>query len=162
MPLQESFLGTTGAVGFPWPNAGWALADGSSIPLSQNEALFAVLGTTYGGDGVSSFSLPDLRGRHPYGQGAGPNRTPAIMGSWSGREMTSLLLAQMPPHEHPVALGGSAGAAGAGMAEGGSGAVQPMPTGVTGEGRPFPLGPPTVVHSFIVCITGLFPVPNDW
>lgn len=162
MPLLESYLGTVGGVAYSWPNPGWALADGSSLPISQNDALYAVLGTTYGGDGVNVFLLPDLRGRGPSGQGLAAGRTPSIIGTASGREFTTILPNHLPPHEHPVALGGAPGASGTGMAASGSGAVQPMPTSYTGSGEPIGLGPPALVQSFIVCITGLFPPRQDW
>lgn len=162
MPLYESYLGTIGAVAYAWPNDGWALADGATIPISQNDALYAVLGTTYGGDGVRLFALPDLRGRGLLGQGVAPGRTPAAVGTASGQERTTILPNHLPPHEHPVALGGAVGAGGSGMAASGTGAVQAMPTSVVGAGDPIALGPPTLVASYIVCITGLFPPHADW
>lgn len=162
MPLYESYLGVVGAVGYPYANRGWGLANGTTIPLNQNEALFTVMGTTYGGDGVNTFALPDLQGREPTGQGTGPDGRQWQAGLTAGSEIGFLTSAQMPPHEHPVSLGGSGGSSGAAMANAGSGAVAPMPSSVVGEGRPFALVPPAVVHSFIICLTGIFPVRQDW
>lgn len=162
MPLSESYLGVVGAVGYPYANVGWGLANGSMMPVSQSTALFSVLGTTFGGDGMNNFALPDLRGREPVGQGTQPGGRPWLAGLIDGSEFGFITSAQMPPHEHAVSLGGSGGSSGAVMANAGSGAVQPMPTSVVGEGRPFALGPPAVVHSFIVCLSGIFPVPQNW
>jgi microcystin-dependent protein len=81
---------------------GWALCDGQLLSISSHSALFSILGTTYGGDGVSTFGLPDLRGRVPVHAGQGPGLTPASLGHKSGTETVTLTTAQMPSHHHGV------------------------------------------------------------
>lgn len=88
---------------------GWALCDGQLIDTSQNEALFSVLGSVYGGDGRTTFGLPDLRGRIPIHQGSGPALTPRSIGSKTGTENVVLTAADLPAHGHEVF--GSASAA---------------------------------------------------
>ena len=87
----------TGAVYCP---RGWAEAAGQMVPISQNQALYSVYGTTYGGDGSKTFALPDLRGRIAMGQGAGTGLTPRNQGQMTGTETTTLTISQMPPHNH--------------------------------------------------------------
>jgi len=81
---------------------GWALCDGGLLPISQNDALYAVIGTTYGGDGISTFALPDLRGRVPIHQGQGPGLSQYVIGEASGTEQVTLLGNQMAAHFHNV------------------------------------------------------------
>ncbi|AUS07266.1 phage tail protein [Tamlana carrageenivorans] len=81
---------------------GWAFCDGQLLAISQNQALFSLLGTTYGGDGRTTFALPDLRGRVPMHAGNGPGLTPRTQGAKSGSETNTLSVSQMPSHSHPV------------------------------------------------------------
>ncbi len=81
---------------------GWAEASGQLLAISPNSALFSILGTTYGGDGRTTFGLPDLRGRVPLGQGSGPGLSSYQMGQRSGSEQVTLTAAEMPSHNHPV------------------------------------------------------------
>ncbi|GIQ69907.1 phage tail protein [Xylanibacillus composti] len=78
----------------------WHFCDGSLLPISQNSALYSILGTRYGGDGKSTFALPDLMGRAPMGQGAGPGLTSYEVGQKIGAETVTLLSTQMPAHNH--------------------------------------------------------------
>ena len=89
-------------VGFTFCPQGWAEANGQLLPISQNTALFSLFGTTYGGDGMTTFALPDLRGRVPIHAGAGPGLTPRNLGSRSGTEAVTLSESQMPSHTHTV------------------------------------------------------------
>ena len=82
--------------------SGWALCAGQLLPISQNTALFSLLGTYYGGDGKSTFALPDLRQRMPLGAGDGPGLTPRGQGESGGSASVALLPAQMPAHTHPL------------------------------------------------------------
>ena len=86
----------------PQAPAGWATCDGQLMPLSQNTALFSLLGTTYGGDGKSTFALPDLQGAIPIGAGQGPGLSERFLGEMSGTETTTLLSSEMPAHAHTV------------------------------------------------------------
>jgi microcystin-dependent protein len=81
---------------------GWALCDGQLLPISQNTALFSILGTTYGGDGRTTFALPDLRGRVPVHQGQGPGLSSYDLGQSAGSENVTLSTSQMPSHNHLV------------------------------------------------------------
>jgi microcystin-dependent protein len=80
----------------------WALCDGQLLPINQNQALFSILGTTYGGDGQTTFALPDLRGRFPMHPGNGPGLSPRNLGEEGGVENVTLTTAQMPTHTHPA------------------------------------------------------------
>jgi microcystin-dependent protein len=81
---------------------GWALCDGQLLPISQNTALFSLLGTFYGGDGKSTFALPDLQGASPIHQGQGPGLSQRFLGEQSGAETITLLTSEMPLHNHSV------------------------------------------------------------
>ena len=84
---------------------GWHYCDGSLLSISQNSALFSLLGTTYGGDGITTFGLPDLRGRVPVGAGAAaPGRSAYTLGQVGGTESVTLTIAQMPAHNHPLSI----------------------------------------------------------
>lgn len=116
---METFIGTILPVAFNYAPPGWALCDGSLLPISQNSALFAVLGTSYGGDGVHNFALPDMRGRTPVGQGAGPGLQPMQMGQSGGEPTMSMTLngaatvalsaANLPTHSHDATFSPSGG-----------------------------------------------------
>lgn len=103
---------------FNFAPKGWAFCDGQILPLSQNTALFSLLGTTYGGDGKSNFALPDLQGRAPMHPGQGPGLSLHDLGESSGSETVTLLQSEIPSHSHtlmaqaspadsPVATGGA-------------------------------------------------------
>jgi microcystin-dependent protein len=97
----EPFVGQITLFPFFFAPRGWALCEGQVLPISQNTALFSLLGTYYGGNGVSNFALPDLRGRVPVGQGQGPGLSNYDIGSVQGVESVTLLASQVPPHSHP-------------------------------------------------------------
>lgn len=78
----------------------WTYCNGQLLPISQNQALFSLLGTAYGGDGISTFGLPDLRGRAPVSSGAGQNLTPYTLGQKSGNEAVTLTVNTIPSHAH--------------------------------------------------------------
>jgi microcystin-dependent protein len=127
------------------------------MPVSQNSALFSLLGTQYGGDGQRTYNLPDLRGRMAVGQGQGPGLSQRIVGETGGAETVTLLANHLPAHTHPVSLGGTASGTGGTMAASGSGAVTPMPSGVTGGGFPVPIVPPMLTVNFQIAIQGIYP-----
>src|ERR1700742_435994 len=85
---------------FNFAPKGWAFCDGQLLPLSQNTALFSLLGTTYGGDGKSTFALPNLQGRSPLHQGQGPGLSDYVLGEEGGSEGVTLLLGEIPLHGH--------------------------------------------------------------
>jgi microcystin-dependent protein len=83
---------------------GWALCDGSLLQVNQNQALFSLLGNTFGGDGQTTFALPDLRGRFPVGIGAGPGLTTIGLGQAAGSENVTLTVNNLPPHGHTTVV----------------------------------------------------------
>jgi len=85
------------------PN-GWAFCMGNILSIAQNTALFSLLGTTYGGDGISTFALPDFRGRVPVGAGQGPGLSPYVIGKVNGSETVNLITNQIPAHNHTASL----------------------------------------------------------
>ena len=97
---QECFLGEVKMVGFNFAPRGYALAHGQILPINQNQSLYSILGTTYGGDGRTTFALPDLRGRVPIGWGQGSALSNYSLGEKVGSETNTLTLANLPSHNH--------------------------------------------------------------
>ncbi len=106
--MSEPFLAEIIMFGGNFAPRGWALCDGQILPINQNQALFSLLGTSYGGDGRTTFGLPDLRGRAPIhpGRAIGTSQDFAL-GQRSGNEDTTLTLANLPAHSHTVSTGNS-------------------------------------------------------
>lgn len=100
---MEPFMGELRLFGFNFAPQGWAMCQGQSLPIAQYTALFSLLGTTYGGDGQTTFNLPDLRGRTPIGFGQGAGLSAYSQGEVGGQEQVTLLAAQLPAHNHTVA-----------------------------------------------------------
>ncbi|HEX9010768.1 MAG TPA: tail fiber protein [Holophagaceae bacterium] len=156
---------------------GWALCNGQLMPISQYTALFAILGTTYGGNGTSTFALPDLRGRLPMHAGQGPGLSPRALGELGGEESVTLLAPQMPAHSHALnAVNAQAGAdspANAFLAQsydqnnsnpissytGGSPntSLNPASVGAAGGSQPHDNMPPFGCVNFIIALNGVFP-----
>ena len=167
------FLGQVMIVPFQFAPKGWAMCSGQLLSISQNTALFALLGTTFGGDGRTTFALPDLRGRAPIGMGQGPGLQPYDLGETGGVEEVTLTLSQIPSHTH-VAMGATA-VANTGSPAGASWAMPrallyssiapsvPMSTealGSTGGGQPHENRKPYVVMTYVIAIQGIFPSRN--
>ncbi len=93
-----------------WAPSNWSLCQGQLIAISRNNALFSIIGTKYGGDGRSSFGLPNLQGRVPMGAGRGPGLTPRLIGQAGGQETVTLNILNMPSHNHMIM--GTPGASG--------------------------------------------------
>ena len=108
--MSEPFLGEIKMIGFNFPPRGWALCDGQTLAIAQNSALFSLLGTTFGGDGRTTFGLPDLRGRNPLHVGSGPGLATVTWGQKSGTNTYQLTTAEMPAHNHTVTPRGRNGA----------------------------------------------------
>jgi microcystin-dependent protein len=98
---MEPFIGQIICVGFNYAPEGWAQCNGQLLSIAQYTALFALLGTTYGGDGRTTFGLPDLRGRAPIGVGQGSGLPAVVQGQMAGSPTVTLSTAQMPEHTHP-------------------------------------------------------------
>jgi microcystin-dependent protein len=96
----EPFIGEVMWVGFNFCPKGWAQANGQLLPINQNQALFSLLGTQYGGNGATTFALPDLRGRTMVHVGTGPGLSNIVQGEVGGAEAQTLTFAQMPSHSH--------------------------------------------------------------
>lgn len=173
--MSDPFLGEIRMFGFGFAPKGWASCNGQLLPISQNQALFSLLGTTYGGDGRTTFALPDLRGRVPINQGQGPGLSAYAIGQQAGSESETLAVNQLPAHNHPVnAAGGPTSNKPAGNVLAGAGgprantyAAAPDGTvlhagavGQAGGGQPHNNVQPTVAVSFCIALTGIYP-PRD-
>jgi microcystin-dependent protein len=100
--MSEPFVGEIRMFAGNFAPRGWAFCDGQLLAVSQNDALFSLLGTIYGGDGRTTFGLPDLRGRLPIHAGTGPGLSPRRLGSKGGAEKVTLTVNQLPSHTHPM------------------------------------------------------------
>ena len=98
--MSEPFLAEVRMVGFNFAPRGWAFCDGQILPINQNQSLYSLLGTTYGGDGRTSFALPDLRGRTPIHVGRSNGGADHTLGQKSGEETHTLYANEMPQHTH--------------------------------------------------------------
>jgi len=107
--MSQPFVGQMIAVGFNFAPVGWLLCNGQTVPISQYEALYTLIGTTYGGDGQTNFALPDLRGRSPLCMGTGSGLPTFVQGQVGGSETVSLASAQIGAHNHPLQVSANAG-----------------------------------------------------
>jgi len=166
--MSQPYMGEIRLVGFTFAPVGWALCDGSLLDIDQNQALFSLLGTTYGGDGVETFALPDLRGRVAMHQGNGH-----VLGEQGGTETVTLAVTQLPAHPHvPQAsnAGGSTSPTGSVWAN--SAALQfasasstlapmnPGSIGPTGGSQPHENMLPFQVINFVIALQGIYPSQN--
>ncbi|PXA91705.1 phage tail protein [Nostoc sp. 3335mG] len=157
----------------------WHFCDGSLLDIATNQPLFALLGTAFGGDGETSFALPDLRGRIPIGQGQGPGLTDRAIGQQSGSETVTLTIDQLPAHSHAVTVTSSAATSpqpgGNVPATPANGAAFYLPPDVgtqvdaplatdtlqsAGGGQAHENRMPTAAISFIISLTGAVPQPD--
>lgn len=99
---MECYIGQIALFAFPRVPIGWLACDGSLVAISDYEALFTLIGTTYGGNGQTNFALPDLRGRVPLHQGQGSGLSPRVIGERAGTEQVTLLQTQLPQHAHAL------------------------------------------------------------
>jgi microcystin-dependent protein len=155
---------------------GWAFCDGQILPISQNTALFSLLGTTYGGDGRTNFALPNLQGAAPLQAGQGPGLSLRNLGETGGEESVTLLESQMPAHTHVVQCyngpgdlntpaNNAWGAAHTGKtpincyaaAATNSVPMSPFGVSVTGGNLPHNNMPPYLALNFIIALQGIFP-----
>jgi microcystin-dependent protein len=145
---QEALIGEIKMFAGNFAPRGWAFCNGQLLPISQNSALFSILGTTYGGDGRTTFALPDLRGRVPIGPGNGPGLSTYIPGQKGGQENVTLLQQNM-----PLGMGQSAQVY--------SGREQSPINGVTtGSSQPIENRQPYVAIHYIICLQGIYPSRN--
>jgi microcystin-dependent protein len=177
--MSDPFLGQIQAFGFNFAPRGWAMCNGQLMSISQNTALFSLLGTFYGGDGVTTFGLPDLRGRVAVHQGQGPGLSPYVIGQAAGTENVTLLQSQMPAHTHiPNASSNSADQASPAGAiwaapldsQGGAGTgytktaanttMAPNALGIAGGSQPVSIIEPYLCVTFCIATQGIFPSRN--
>lgn len=182
----EPFIGQTVWVSFNFCPRGWAPANGQLLAISQNQALFSLLGTTFGGNGTTTFALPDLRGRQQVGAGQGPGLSNVIIGERAGAETLTLTVQNLPAHTHggaPTATLGASSAQGTSAAPAGnvladgrtariyrSGlADTPMDasslsvsasTSSTGNGQPVANVAPYATLTACIALQGIFPSRN--
>jgi microcystin-dependent protein len=152
---------------------GWALCQGQQLAISQNEVLFQLIGTTYGGDGENTFALPDLRSRVPLHQGNGPGLSNRVIGQQGGSEQVTLTTGQMPAHTHAqraskAAAQAAAGSSGSVLAAaavnlyGNGPPTTPMAAGgiaSSGGGQPHENMAPFQAMNYIISLYGVFPSP---
>ncbi len=172
---MEPFLGSLLLVPYNFAPQGWLLCQGQLLPIQQYAALFSLLGTTYGGDGVRTFALPDLRGRVPISSGQGPGLQDYVLGQASGAESATLGVAQLPAHNHNVntvsATGNSTNPSNHFLAETLSPAantgpytsaapnstLNPAAISQTGGGQPVDIRQPYLTLNWIIAFQGVFP-----
>ncbi|HZV35418.1 MAG TPA: tail fiber protein [Verrucomicrobiae bacterium] len=107
--MSDQFVAEIRIVGFTFAPKGWATCDGQLLPISQNTALFSLLGTDFGGDGKSTFGLPNLQGSAPMFWGNGAGLTPRNIGQIGGEQTVTLLQSEIPAHSHPISGNTAAG-----------------------------------------------------
>ncbi len=173
--MADPFVAEIRIFPFNFAPKGWAFCNGQLLPISQNTALFSLLGTTYGGDGKSTFALPDMQGNAPMHPGQGPGLSLHDLGETGGSETVTLLTSEIPSHPHLV--GRALGANGDALtpvnniwaqAPGGRGSLQiynqtksgQMNTtalGLTGSSQPHNNMQPYLTLSFCIALQGVFP-----
>jgi len=170
--MSEPFLGMIIIVPYNFAPRGWAFCQGQILPIAQNTALFSLIGTTFGGNGQTTFALPDLRGRVPNGAGQGPGLSNYDLGQVGGTESTTLTINQMPQHLHTVTPNCTNNASTATKPAGNfpsaadaynSAADQVMGatnTSIAGGSQPFPNLGPYLTLNFCIALEGIYPSRN--
>lgn len=175
VPAHAQYVGQIDIVAFNFEPEGWAFCNGQLLSIAQDEALFNLIGTTYGGDGQTTFALPDLRGRMAIHQGSN-GESSYSQGQQGGEETVTLTLNQIPGHTHaPMGSSAPASTLGPGSSGGSEWATTtylysstgsnlvPMEAGTIGAaggGQPHENMPPYLVMNFIISLFGVFPSQN--
>ena len=179
---QDQYVGEIRVFAGSFAPYGWALCDGSSIPINSNTLLFSIIGTTYGGDGVNTFALPDLKGRVPIGSGQAPGLSNYALGEKGGEESVTLTNSNMPIHAHNAAVlvnsqnttavlpSNNSSIATSGMYSGRSFipfltyttavpdvTLQTITTNTAGNSSRVQLTPPRLVSNYIIALIGEYP-----
>jgi microcystin-dependent protein len=170
--MSQPFLAEIDIVPYNFSPKGWAFCNGQLLPISQNTALFSLLGTTYGGNGTSNFALPNLQGSAALQQGSGPGLSPWNLGETGGEQTVTLINSTFPSHTHALmdeeGSGDQTDPTGNSFAEGKrgkfatdlygtSGSAAGTPLSATGGGAPHNNMPPYLVLNFIIAMQGIFP-----
>jgi microcystin-dependent protein len=170
--MAQPFIGQLLLVGFNFQPVGWAYCAGQLIAISQNNALFALIGTTYGGDGQQTFQLPDLRGRVTIHQGQGSGLSNYVIGQVAGVEQVTLNSNQMPQHSHLAGCSSStqnsSDAAGNMLADAGdsrygaaaNAAMAPGMVSSAGGSQPHENMQPYLALNWLIALEGIFPSQN--
>lgn len=174
--MADQFVGEIRIAGFSFAPNGWAQCNGQLLPISQNTALFSLLGTQFGGNGISTFALPNFQGAAPMGQGNGVGLTPRVIGESGGESSVELLISEMPSHNHNVTgnlqAGNQNSPAGANWGSahigktgldtytantGSNVSMNPGALATAGGGFPHNNLSPYLVLNFIIALQGIFP-----
>ncbi|MGJ5136000.1 MULTISPECIES: phage tail protein [unclassified Bradyrhizobium] len=175
--MSDPFLGEIRLFAFPRIPDGWLACDGSSLSISNYDALYTILGTTYGGDGIQTFNLPDLRGRVPLGQGTPPGGATYVLGEVAGEDEHLLITTELPAHSHALLSStvtadtatpgpmvhlatASTGNLDAPIADAGTYSVMAPCVAAAGQSVPHNNIMPTVVGNYCICINGVYPSPG--
>ncbi len=175
--MSEPFIGQIMPVGFNFPPRGWSFCNGQLLPINQNTALFALLGTTFGGDGRTNFALPDLRGRSMVHVGRGAGLSPVSWGERFGSELVALTEPHLPSHTHTATLHAESGAATAAnpkdkmlaaattyappvTADNKAMYKDSVTVDPTGGGQPFATRDPSIGIYMCIAIVGIYPSRN--
>ncbi len=176
--MTQPYIGEIRMFGFGRTPTGWQACDGSLLPISEYDALFALIGTTYGGDGQTTFGVPDLRGRLPIHQGTGPGLSTYVIGQRAGSETVTVLPTQMPAHTHIVIATTAAATTGTPgpsvipgtVSEGFMYAtdltgstpftMNVTAVGIAGGTQPHPNTMPTLTVQYCIAVFGIFPSQN--
>ena len=171
--MSSPFVGEIRIFGGNFAPAGWAFCNGQLLPISENDILFNLIGTTYGGDGQQTFALPDLQGRLPMHMGTGSGLSPRVIGEKAGIENVTLITQQLPIHNHaPLAVSGNGnqstpqGGVWAGVntsiytSSPPNIAFNPALGGNAGGNQPHENLMPYLAVSFIISLFGIYPTPN--
>ena len=160
---MDPFVAEIRVFPFNFAPKGWAFCDGQLLPISQNTALFSLLGTYYGGDGKSTFALPDLQGSAPLDQGQGAGLSDYFIGQSGGSQNVTLLQSEMPIHNHQaqgVATGNQWGSLANGYATTITTTLAPSAITNNGGSQPHNNMQPYLVLNFIIALQGIFPSRN--
>jgi microcystin-dependent protein len=169
--MSQPFVGEIRAFSFNFPPRGWAACNGQTLPISQNTALFALLGFNYGGNGTTTFQLPNLQSSVAIHMGTGTGLSPYDIGQTGGAESVTLTQGQMPTHAHAVdassALASGGRPSGAVLARSGTDIYAAAPDGsttmnagmigTTGSNLPHPNIQPYLALNFCIALQGIFP-----
>jgi microcystin-dependent protein len=170
--MSSPFVAEIRILPFNFAPKGWAFCNGQLLPISQNTALFSLLGTTYGGDGKSTFSLPNLEGSVAIGQGQGQGLSQRFLGEQSGEQFVTLLTSEMPAHNHgvttnitPATLGTGSNTLGFARSGGGNGykagvpntPLDPATLTLAGGSLPHNNMMPYLTLNYNIALQGVFP-----
>ena len=170
--MSEPFIGEIFIVPYNFAPRGYAFCAGQILPIAQNTALFSLLGTTFGGNGQTTFALPDLRGRVPLGVGQGPGLSNVDLGQVAGSETVTLTQSQLPAHGHLASTTQAAAtstrpanqvpASGQAVygASGDGSTLNPAFVQSSGGSQPFDVHPPYLGLNYVIALEGIFPSRN--